>query len=178
MTIATAPESRRATARNAAIIVGLSVAVLIGVLATRRSVTDKVALSPLVGKEAPEISGPSLRDGKVLTLSSLRGRWVVVNFFATWCTACIKEHPELVKFSTDHHDDATVLAVVFDDDPGAVRQFFTERGGDWPVIDAPRTAVDYGVAKIPETFLVSPDGVVVAKANGAITAKSIEERMR
>jgi cytochrome c biogenesis protein CcmG/thiol:disulfide interchange protein DsbE len=150
---------------------------LVILLATRDPAGERLAKSPLVGKQAPPVEGVTL-ENEQFTLDRVRGEWVVVNFFGSWCTPCIQEHPELVTFQDAHRSarDATVVSVAFSDSPTAVRQFFEKRGGDWPVLSADTNsiAVGYGVIKVPETFLVSPSGVVVAKLIGGVTAERLE----
>lgn len=162
--------------RSIAAVVGIVVLGLVGVLATRDPAHTRVAESPLVSKVAPPIDGSTL-DGETFRLSSLKGRWVLVNYFATWCVPCQREHPELVEFH-ERHDrigDATVVSVVFDDDPDEVARFFDREGGDWPVVnDDGRVALSYGVAGIPESYLVDPDGFVVAKITGGVTADGLD----
>lgn len=172
------PGPSRHTARWAALGVGAVVALLVGVLATRPPAADVVAPSPLLGQPAPEIEGPDL-DGTTARLSQLRGRWVLVNFFATWCIPCVREHPELVRFSDRHPaEDVRVLAVVYDDQPADVARFFAERGGSWPVVDDPGAKVDFGVRGIPESFLVDPDGVVRTRVIGGVTADGLDGLLR
>src|SRR3954463_12926667 len=144
-----APEivpARRHTARWVAVTLGVVLLLFVAVLATRKSAADKQAESPLLGKPAPSISGTGL-DGKDVSLASMQGKWVVVNFLASWCVPCGQEHPELVKFTERHQaaGDATVLGVIFDDTEPNVRKFFERLGGDWPVVGDPggRTALDY-----------------------------------
>ena len=165
--------------RIAAVSVGLVMVLLIGVLATRRNAVDRRRSSPLIGRVAPEIAGEDLLNGGRARLSDRAGSWVLVNFFASWCVPCAKEHPELVKFAAAHEaaGDAQVFAVVFEDGPKGVRAFFAKRGGSWPVVDEPRAAVDFGVTGVPESFLVAPDGVVVAKLTGGVRLGSLESTL-
>jgi cytochrome c biogenesis protein CcmG/thiol:disulfide interchange protein DsbE len=103
----------------------------------------------------------------------------VVNFFATWCVPCVQEHPDLVNFSAAHQvqGDAAVLGVVYSDSAQAVRSFRDEKGGTWPMVTDPkgRIALDYGVSGVPESFLVNPDGVVVAKLLGGVRAGDLDQ---
>lgn len=162
-------------------VVALAVAGLVGVLATREPAVNTVANSPLVGRPAPEIAAPGL-DGGEVRLSDFRGRWVLVNFFNSWCVPCRREHPELLRFSARHAaaGDAVILGVIHDDEADAVRQWRAEVGGDWPVVDDPRgtIALDYGVRGQPETFVVSPSGVVVARYVSAIDADGMDALLR
>jgi cytochrome c biogenesis protein CcmG, thiol:disulfide interchange protein DsbE len=176
--VATVP-ARRHTARWAAVTIGVVVLLLIAVLATRKSAADKQALSPLLGHRAPALSGPSILDGKNVSLDGLRGKWVLVNFLASWCVPCAEEHPELVKFIQRHRaaGDAQVLGVVFDDTAGNVRGFFKRLGGSWPVLDDPgdHVALEYGVRGPPESFLIDPNGFAVSKIVGQVTADGLEK---
>jgi len=161
-----------------AVAVAVPLALLIGVLATRPPSATRAVRSPLVGKPAPPIEAMTV-DGQQASLSSLRGRWVVVNFFATWCVPCRQEHPDLVRFSQAHQAaaDATVLAVVYSDNTQAVREFRDKEGGTWPMLTDPkgRIALDYGVSGVPESFLISPDGIVVAKLLGGVRADDLDQ---
>jgi len=103
----------------------------------------------------------------------MRGEFVLLNFFATWCVPCQREHPEIRDFV--NQDDTQVLAVIFDDDAPRVRRFFDERGGTWPVIDDPsgRVALDYGVRGPPESYLIAPDGIVLARIVGEVSLEGL-----
>lgn len=174
-----APEDRRSRlARWVAVGVAVVLLGFVALLATREPAQSTVAPSPLEGKPAPSISRPDL-DGQRVTLESYRGRWVVVNFFATWCVPCQREHPELMRFAEEHPDDVQVLAVLFDDDPKRARDFFAEHGGDWPVLVDPngQVSLDYGVRGPPESFLISPEGVVAVRIVGEVTESGLEALM-
>jgi cytochrome c biogenesis protein CcmG, thiol:disulfide interchange protein DsbE len=155
------------TALWTAVAVGVALLALVGVLATRKDYESKLVNSPLLGRPAPELIGTSL-TGDPVQLSTMRGKWVVVNFFATWCVPCQREHPEFVKFAARHRaaGDADVVMVIWDDEVGRVRDFFSENGGDWPVLaDAGgEVALEFGVRGPPESYVVDPDGIVRAKA--------------
>lgn len=165
----------------AALGVGLASAGLVGVLATREPAVNTAAATPLLGQPAPEIAAATL-DGGSVRLSEFRGRWVLVNFFNSWCVPCRQEHPELLKFAARHAapGDAVILGVVHDDDPDEVRKYRAEHGGDWPAVDDPRgtIALEYGVRGQPETFVVSPAGVVVARYVSAISADGMDALLR
>lgn len=150
---------------------------LVGILAISKAQTES-AQTPLLGKVAPSLSGKAL-DGGRFDLTSLRGRWVVVNFFASWCQPCRDEAPELRRWAQRHAaaGDAELVNVLFQDTPKNARAFFATNGGaTWPVLttDTDTIGLDWGVAKVPETFVIDPDGVVVAKTIAPVTEKSLD----
>jgi cytochrome c biogenesis protein CcmG, thiol:disulfide interchange protein DsbE len=156
-----------------AIGVAAVLAVFIGVLATRETQSNDRA-SRILGQTAPQITGVSLLDDKPFDLQAQQGKFVVVNYFATWCPPCVVEHPELVKFA-ETHPEVAMVSVVFQDNVDGVRKFFKKRGGDWPVLDSERAAVDFGVRGVPETYLISPKGQLIFQTNGGITQKALEK---
>lgn len=117
-------------------------------------------------------------DGADFDIDAMRGKWVVVNFFATWCVPCVVEHPELVKFSEERAEtgDAVVVSIAYEEEAQRLRDFFAEKGGDWPAIvgDDARTALEFGVTGVPESFLVDPSGRVVAHFTG-VTADGLNK---
>lgn len=168
---------RRRRAPLIAAIVGIAVIALVGVFATAPKGGESADSSPLVGNLAPELKGSTL-EGSEFDIDDHRGQWVVVNFFATWCPPCVEEHPELVAFDERNGRQVQLVSVAFDDtEVDKVKTFFAENGGDWPVITggADGASLDYGVKKLPESFLIAPSGTVAAKINGGITAAQLEQ---
>jgi cytochrome c biogenesis protein CcmG, thiol:disulfide interchange protein DsbE len=161
-----------------AVAVAVPVFLLVVVLANGKPAATRAVNSPLVGKPAPAIEGTTV-DGASASLGGLKGKWVVVNFFATWCVPCRVEHPELIKFSDSHaaSGDAAVLGVIYSDNAQAVKEYRDKEGGSWAMLTDPkgRVALDYGVAGVPESFLISPEGMVVAKLLGGVRAGDLDQ---
>ena len=113
--------------------------------------------------------------GGSFDIDDSRGRWVLVNFFSTWCGPCVAEHPELVELEewglTNNNLD--LVAIVFNDSEANVRAFFEERGGGWPVMNDPQFPIDFQIRAVPETFLVDPSGTVVVHYTGGITVDQV-----
>jgi cytochrome c biogenesis protein CcmG/thiol:disulfide interchange protein DsbE len=153
------------------------VAALIAVLATRPPAAVSEVQSPLVGKPAPPVQGLTV-DGTAFALPRAPGKFVVLNFFASWCEPCQTEGPELVHFDFSHQqaDDAQLVSVVFDDKASAARNYQATIGATWPTLADGRGAIAlaYGVRAPPSTFLIAPDGRVVAYLVAPVTAADLD----
>ncbi len=174
------PGRGRHTARWISLVVLVVVAALVALLATRPPATETEVFTPLLGKTAPAIAGATL-SGPGFDLATYRGRFVVVNFFASWCPPCQQEQPELVSFAYSHRGagDAVLVGVVYDDATSSARAFDTAAGADWPAVIDPggQIALRYGVRAPPETFLISPTGQVVAHIDGPVTAAYLDKQL-
>ncbi|HXA32436.1 MAG TPA: TlpA disulfide reductase family protein [Acidimicrobiales bacterium] len=150
---------------------------LTAVLATRPPATTAQAASPLLGKPAPSIAGITV-DGTHFTLPAQPGKYIVVNFFASWCEPCQQEEPNLVQFQYQHQHagDASVVSVVIQDTVSAARSFQRSQGAIWPTMADPQGSIrlDYGVGSPPSTFVIAPDGRVVADYLGPVTVKDLD----
>ncbi|MGH9194001.1 MAG: TlpA family protein disulfide reductase [Acidimicrobiales bacterium] len=174
--VAEAPARRRTGLIVSAVVAVLAVG-FVAVLATREPATDRRRDSPLIGKVVPPLAGETLAGGG-FDIDDQQGRWVVVNFFATWCVPCRVEHPELDAFDRAHRrtGDAVLVSVLFDDDPASAREFFDRNGGDWPVVrdGDGLVASAFGTPKVPESYLVTPNGRVAAKFTGGVTQDGLD----
>lgn len=175
---ADAPRTRGRTGLIVSAVVAVLAVAFVVVLATSEPASERRASSPLVGKAVPALAGETLGGG-AFDVDAQRGRWVVVNFFATWCAPCRLEHPELVAFDEAHRPrgDAAVVSVVYRDTEAAIGDFFAENGGEWPILlnEDGQAPVAFGVVKVPETFLVDPNGRVAAKFTGGVTQQGLDD---
>jgi cytochrome c biogenesis protein CcmG/thiol:disulfide interchange protein DsbE len=173
--------------RLAPIVVGLVAVVMIGLFIVLLGASPDdggaSADSPLIGRPAPEATG-TLTDGTSFDLSRRKGSWVVLNFFDPTCVPCIREHPELVAFADDQAtlgtDGAELYSVITKGERPEIDAFFAERGGDWPAIysEADEFPVAFGVAQVPETWIVDPSGVVQLRLISEVTADQLNSILR
>jgi cytochrome c biogenesis protein CcmG, thiol:disulfide interchange protein DsbE len=174
--VAEAPPRRRTGLIVSAVVAVLAIG-FVAVLATREPATDRRRDSPLIGKVVPPLAGETLAGGN-FDIDDHQGRWVVVNFFATWCVPCRIEHPELDAFNQAHArgGGAVLVSVLFDDDPAGAREFFDRNGGEWPVVldGNGLIASAFGTPKVPESYLVTPNGRVAAKFTGGVTRDGLD----
>jgi cytochrome c biogenesis protein CcmG/thiol:disulfide interchange protein DsbE len=147
------------------------------VLGSRLGKDPTAVPSVLVGKPAPEFTLPNI-DGGTVRSADLRGRPYVVNFWASWCVPCRREHPNLIQFYRRFGpSQVQLLGVIWGDTTENARQYRQDLGGDWPILTDPkeRAAVDFGVRGPPETFLVDESGIVVAKFTGPVGRGQLED---
>lgn len=178
---AAVPTGRRRRSRTvlySSLAVAILIAVMIAVLASAKPSSNGTTTNTLVGKPAPAVSGPALTGGGRYSLSQFAGKWVVVNFAASWCVPCRQETPQLLSFYSQQEKSgqAVILTVAFDPtDVSALASFLASSGAKWPAVNDTSAEVAYGVSEIPQSFLVSPGGVVAAKFFGAVTAAELDK---
>lgn len=135
--------------------------------------------STLVGRPAPPLAltqlGPDAPfDAAVLAEDGVK----IVNYWASWCAPCRVEHPVLMTLAAE---GLPVYGVNYKDDPAKALAFLAELGDPYVAIGADesgRTAIDWGVYGVPETFVIDGDGNVVLRFAGPITAGILESRIR
>ena len=138
--------------------------------------TDPHALpSVLEGRLAPDFSLQDL-NGESVDLASLKDRPVVLNFWATWCQPCALEHPNLLE-GARRNPDITFLGVLYGDEPAKASRYLAKAGTAYPTLVDPgqRTAMDYGVGGVPETFFISREGQIVKKVALPLSAAELEK---
>ncbi len=115
-----------------------------------------------LGKTAPSFELVDL-SGRRISLESLRGKVVLIDFWATWCDSCIEEVPELERLFQENKDkDFAFLGLSVDEgDPAAVAKFVSQHGVTYPILFADRkTKRSYRIFGLPTKFLIDPEGVV------------------
>jgi cytochrome c biogenesis protein CcmG, thiol:disulfide interchange protein DsbE len=124
---------------------------------------------PLVGSNAPDFT---VTDAdRTISLKDLRGKVVVLNFWATWCPPCVDEMPSLVQMQKQLKDrGVTVLAVSVDDDARQYHSFLEKYKVDLLTVRDPRQKSNelYGTFKFPETYIVDRQGVLRRKFIGPV----------
>jgi cytochrome c biogenesis protein CcmG/thiol:disulfide interchange protein DsbE len=138
--------------------------------------------SPLPGKMAPQfklaVVGPgegvlAKNVGDTIRLRDLKGKVIVLNFWASWCLPCRTEHAALSAMARYYADKPTqFIGVLYNDDPAAGLRWIAEMGGmAYPAVAdiESRTAIDYGLYGVPETFIIDPTGRVAHKELGPVT---------
>ncbi len=132
--------------------------------------------SPLIGRPAPPFALKAVGSAETIDLARLRGKPIVVNFWATWCVPCYQEHPVLVENARTIGSDVQFLGVVFNDTEDKIMSFLRQRGSAYPTVldEQGKTAIAYGVGGVPETFFINRQGVIVAKFAGPMTSDVLQ----
>ena len=155
------------------IVVVVGALLLVSLRSHQRSVAAaKVSGTFLLGRAAPDFHATDL-DGRAVSLASYRGRPLIVSFAASWCHPCNQEYPLLVKAAAAHRGRLAVVSVMHDDLVGDERGFLRKFHVPWRAIDDSSNAISaaFRVGEIPDTFFVTPNGVVQARVF-AITSQA------
>lgn len=147
-------------------------------LALRPGRDPQALPSALIDKPVPEFALPALAGGGEVASASLRGKVVVVNFFASWCVPCRLEHPQLMRLAG--RDRLALLGVAYKDAPEASEHFLAQLGNPYErvaVDRAGRTGIDFGVYGVPETYVVDRGGRIRRRFVGPLTPEVVEREL-
>jgi len=127
--------------------------------------------------EPVDYSLPDL-NGKIHSLADYKGKWIIVNYWATWCPPCQEEIPDLVDFHDRKDDDAVVLGINFEDvGKEQLAAFVDSFMISYPILRSePLAVTPLGlVPGLPTTYIIAPDGSPVARQVGPVTSKQLED---
>jgi thiol-disulfide isomerase/thioredoxin len=152
---------------------------------TKQNVSGSAAPSgtdPAIGSMAPEFSLKSVPDGKTVSLSSLRGKAVVVNFWATWCGPCKIEMPWLVDLQKKYGDQGLQIVGITKDDSNeaTIAKFTKKMGVNYTILVGDQQVVDLygGVGGLPTSFFVNRSGKVVHEIIGLDSESKFEDAIK
>ena len=141
-----------------------------------------LAAMPIAGAEAAPAKKPALKvatlDGASFDLAAERGKWVIVNFWATWCSPCIKEMPDISRFVAGRSDVAAIGLAFGDEEVADIKEFLGKHPVKYPIANVPidEPPADFGAPKgLPTTYLIAPDGSVAKKFTGPVTLRELEK---
>jgi cytochrome c biogenesis protein CcmG, thiol:disulfide interchange protein DsbE len=141
--------------------------------------------SALIGKQAPQTNLPAveglMRDGVPvpgLNSEDFIGKLTLVNVWGSWCVPCRQEHPLLMEIAKDSR--IRLVGLNYKDQPENARRFLGDLGNPFAAVGADRagrSAIEWGVYGVPETFLVGPDGKIIYKHVGPFTPESVRDEL-
>jgi DsbE subfamily thiol:disulfide oxidoreductase len=136
--------------------------------------------SVMIGKQLPEFDLPPLTSGSPgLKSSELKGRVTLISFFASWCVPCRAEHPLLFPLAQDKR--IQIVGIAYNDKPGNTSAYLSELGNPYSrvVVDqSGRTAIDFGLTGVPETYLIDRDGVIRFHLAGPLSEDVVENQLK
>ena len=151
---------------------------VIVILASGFGTNPRALPSTMENKPAPSFSLVDL-DGSPVSLDELKGERLVLNFWSTWCQPCKMEHGLLQQAQRDN-PDIKFYGILYSDTPEKASRYLEKAGAAYPTLvdDGNRVAIDYGVAGVPETFFVGPDGNIQAKHTGPLNWPNLQQRLQ
>lgn len=155
-------------------------AALVGILFLGLGKNPAEIRTPLIGKPAPAFALKEVGTGRTVDMASLKGKPVIINFWATWCGPCWEEHPVLVANARMLQPNVQFLGVVFQDEESKILSFLQQRGSSYPTLvdERGKTAIAYGVGGVPETYFLDANGVIRAKYSGPMSSDILQENLQ
>ena len=159
--------------------IALFIAIAVYFLLALNPNRDPQALpSALINKPAPEFTLAGFDGSDGLKLDALKGRVVLVNFFASWCEPCRDEHPVLMQLAKN--DQVALYGIDYKDKPEDAQRFLKQLGDPYRTIGldtSGRTAIDFGVYGVPETYVIDQQGRIRLRHVGPLSATDVAQEL-
>ena len=127
--------------------------------------------STLIGKTVPDFTSNKTIDGSDFTFSSLRGKYVLIDFWGVWCGPCVAEMPTVKEYADKYTDKLTVLGINSGDSKEKMVNFLKEKGYDWQQVqsgkDTDNLVLKFNVAGFPTKFIIDPEGKIIQRYLGS-----------
>ena len=159
-------------------LVALALLVIVGAFMLTREGERETFSEGRIGRPAPAYALAPLGEGVPVTSETFAGRAYVVNVFASWCTPCRAEHPQLMALQAS---GVEIVGVAYKDRPEATAAFLNGLGDPFTAVGQDpegRFALELGIVGVPETFVIGPDGTIRAVHRGPLTPDIIENTIR
>lgn len=170
-----------------AILFGANFLVEKGKLPQPNEVNDKASSTYGQNKAPSDTSNPlaqgfSLTDlnGNLVSLNEFRGKYVLLNFWATWCPPCQQEMPDIQRFSDNHEDELVVLAVNLNEETNTVKDFISKNNYTFPVLldSYGQVGNSYKISSIPASYFIDKEGRITKKHVGSMTYLQMENYLK
>jgi cytochrome c biogenesis protein CcmG/thiol:disulfide interchange protein DsbE len=153
--------------------------VVVFAVALKRAPDKQFVQSALIGKPAPEFTLPDLNaQGATLNNAAFKGHWYLLNVWGTWCGECRAEHQTLLDIKRS--GKLMMVGLNYKDEDPKAREWLGQLGNPYDAVAVDkegRAAIDWGVYGAPETFLVNPQGIIVHKIVGQVTADAWQSKL-
>jgi cytochrome c biogenesis protein CcmG/thiol:disulfide interchange protein DsbE len=153
--------------------------VLVVFLAVGLGLNPREVPSPLIGKPAPAFQLPQLQEpGRTLGSEELKGKVWMLNVWASWCVACLEEHPILVEFS--RRNELPVYGLNYKDKRDDALRWLAKHGNPYTISvrdEDGRVGINYGVYGVPETYVIDRNGLIRYKRIGPVTVQILQEKI-
>ena len=135
--------------------------------------------SALLNKDIPFFSSKNLYDDEILLSENLKGKFTLINFFASWCTPCRAEHHLLFEIKKER-PELFILGFSHKDKLSDSKKYLSEEGNPYSFVGVDqdgKIAFEFGVFGLPETFITNNNGKIIFKHTGPLTKKIIEDEI-